>query len=585
MQHTANDVSQINYNADPEGAVSANPGSICHDRVGGGLYIKETGTGNTGWSRATTSDSDLYTAKYIVNQTPDDGGNYTTIASAIAAASAAGGGTVFIRDGTYTENLTLKPGVPLVAWPASAYTAKVLITGNHTATDAGSYAISGINFLGQGGDLFTVSGTNTISLTIYDCFLVKTTEIDLFVISNANASVNVRGGSSSCNTVGITGIVRMSAGIFQMIGHRNVSSPAGTSQISGTANCQFFESKIDDKIITSNTAIIRMERTLQGLGTNCLVHNSTSSTSGNQNVCRFCRFGSGNADAIQIGAGATLTLELCDIDSNSDTGISGAGSLIYAGLTFAGINLKSNITTTTQTVASEGPSKTVRSSNSGGRNTLLISNTSNTASSEAVNEIRTGGATASDPFTFYAITGQQGWVSGIDNSDSDAYVISAGNVIGTANVMRAAVGGQINYPKQPAFLATNTLQSNVTGDGTVYTVTFETEIFDQGSDFASPTFTAPVTGRYILSILYYLNGLQSTHIGDFNFVTSNRFYSLFGMSIGVVRTGGSSIRLSSSQHVDMDAADTASVSITISGGTKSINFNAGLSYFGGSLQC
>lgn len=36
-------------NGNPEGSVTANPGSIYLDRTNGKMYVKETGTGNTGW--------------------------------------------------------------------------------------------------------------------------------------------------------------------------------------------------------------------------------------------------------------------------------------------------------------------------------------------------------------------------------------------------------------------------------------------------------------------------------------------------------------------------------------------------------
>ncbi len=49
MQKNPTDVSRINFTGDPEGSVSANPGSLCHDPVGGQVYRKATGTGNTGW--------------------------------------------------------------------------------------------------------------------------------------------------------------------------------------------------------------------------------------------------------------------------------------------------------------------------------------------------------------------------------------------------------------------------------------------------------------------------------------------------------------------------------------------------------
>jgi len=60
----------------------------------------------------TTSDNNYGTAKLIVDATAGSG-NYTTIAAALAAASS--GQTIFIRPGTYTENLTLVAGVNLTS--------------------------------------------------------------------------------------------------------------------------------------------------------------------------------------------------------------------------------------------------------------------------------------------------------------------------------------------------------------------------------------------------------------------------------------------------------------------------------------
>lgn len=41
------------YAGAPEGAVIAGPGSVCSDTTNGELYIKNTGTGNTGWKLIT----------------------------------------------------------------------------------------------------------------------------------------------------------------------------------------------------------------------------------------------------------------------------------------------------------------------------------------------------------------------------------------------------------------------------------------------------------------------------------------------------------------------------------------------------
>jgi hypothetical protein len=70
----------------------------------------------------------------------------------------------------------------------------------------------------------------------------------------------------------------------------------------------------------------------------------------------------------------------------------------------------------------------------------------------------------------------------------------------TGNIMLAQDTGEINYPLQSAFQARLTSsQLNKTGDGTLYTIVFDTETFDQNSDYnnGTGTFTAPVAGRYL----------------------------------------------------------------------------------------
>lgn len=57
MQRDATDVSRINHTGSPEGVISANPSSLCHDPVSGSVYVKATGTGNTGWQLVAVAGS------------------------------------------------------------------------------------------------------------------------------------------------------------------------------------------------------------------------------------------------------------------------------------------------------------------------------------------------------------------------------------------------------------------------------------------------------------------------------------------------------------------------------------------------
>ena len=80
-------------------------------------------------------------------------------------------------------------------------------------------------------------------------------------------------------------------------------------------------------------------------------------------------------------------------------------------------------------------------------------------------------------------------------------------------------------PLSPAFAAQRTAQvTNVTGDGTAYTIVYDVEIFDRGGDFdGTSTFTAPVTGLYEFVANVYFQSLTSSFTTvALDIVTSNR---------------------------------------------------------------
>lgn len=122
--------------------------------------------------------------------------------------------------------------------------------------------------------------------------------------------------------------------------------------------------------------------------------------------------------------------------------------------------------------------------------------------------------------------------------------------------------------------------TDVTGDGTAYTVVFATERFDQNSDFdGTSTLTAPVTARYWLGGLIFYSGASSSETTwDLRIVTSNQTYvpsgtDNLGQSDALGQTSGGLL-------VDMDAADTATIIFDVGGGTKIVDLDAA-SWFSG----
>lgn len=225
---------------------------------------------------------------------------------------------------------------------------------------------------------------------------------------------------------------------------------------------------------------------------------------------------------------------------------------------------------------------TIGGSNSGVTNTFTVTNSSNTASSQANEVITVGGGTAGDPYTTYTVSGATNFSIGIDNSASDAFVIAASTALGTTNVMSVATTGEINFPLTSAFLAQSAGQTDVTGDGTDAAITFATEIFDQNSDFASSTFTAPVAGRYYLATLIGYNQVNTASRFQGQISTSNRNYT----SECSVTVAGNSYSVGIATFGDMDAADTASIVGTVQGITKTVDIRSdNYTWFCGNLEC
>jgi len=145
---------------------------------------------------------------------------------------------------------------------------------------------------------------------------------------------------------------------------------------------------------------------------------------------------------------------------------------------------------------------------------------------------------------------------------------------------------QVTQPYQPSFLVTDgTGATDITGDATVYQLLWPTEVYDQNSDFSASTFTAPVSGRYLLSATIIAGGLLTTHINrELSLITSNRTYYVDD-DASAAATANSFYSFTINVVADMDAFDTAIVSFLAQGGTKTVDiFNdVRFNYFSGSL--
>ena len=167
------------------------------------------------------------------------------------------------------------------------------------------------------------------------------------------------------------------------------------------------------------------------------------------------------------------------------------------------------------------------------------------------------------------------------SSDDILIVDTAGN-----EALKIDANGHITKPLQPAFLANpaaagaSPVQTNISsGD----TITFGNEVFDQNSDFASNTFTAPITGKYQFNVGLFLEQVDTDYSElRIKLVTSNRNYDHF--DIGSPFSSDRNLQYHLSALADMDASDTALLQVTFGSGGNQMDVNA-LTYFSGYLVC
>jgi len=165
----------------------------------------------------------------------------------------------------------------------------------------------------------------------------------------------------------------------------------------------------------------------------------------------------------------------------------------------------------------------------------------------------------------------------------DGATFISGNA--TNDHLKITANGEFTMPLQPAFLAQPaSTQSNFGADGNNDTVVFGTERFDVGANFASNTFTAPVTGKYQLSVNLYLTDLDSAaSYYQMTLITSNRNY-FYAYDVSSTDSDPNRFTFQLTVLADMDANDTASVGVLQSGGTAQTDINVE-SFFSGFLAC
>jgi hypothetical protein len=131
--------------------------------------------------------------------------------------------------------------------------------------------------------------------------------------------------------------------------------------------------------------------------------------------------------------------------------------------------------------------------------------------------------------------------------------------------MRIDANGHVTKPMQPCFSATATTTDIPLA--TITTVTLSSERFDVGSNLASNTFTAPISGKYLFTYMLYFTQVDADHTSlDVHIKTSNKQYQQT-FSPNTFLNSDSNFSVSGSVLADMDADDTCIFTTRVAGGS------------------
>ena len=270
--------------------------------------------------------------------TTDGTGDFTSLNSAVAAASS--GVTVYLH-GTVTENVTLKAGVNIASWGGVGYTPNATIIGKCSYTGTGNISISGIRLQTNSDYALSLTGANVASVFLNNCF-VNATNNTAINLSNSNCALFAN--YSFLQQAAGQAIFNVSATAgFDLQSCRTAASDATASAISG-GYVQFFNCINGCTVNASSAGFVEYHNT-----DNLMFTNATCLATSGTGVSKIINSEilSGTSSAVSIGAGTTVIVCNCNLDSSNANVLTGAGTLKYALISFSGSSSGHNVTTET----------------------------------------------------------------------------------------------------------------------------------------------------------------------------------------------------------------------------------------------
>lgn len=265
----------------------------------------------------------------------DNTGDFTTIATALTAASS--GTTIFIKPGTYTENLTLKAGVNLTAWATDAYNfddtgvsegnSNVTIIGKATFTGAGTVVISGVQLQTNNDYFLSITGSSASTVNVVGCQLNCTNHTGIqYTSSSSSAYLELNNCEGDLGTTGIGMWTCSAPNLFRIVYCFFTNSGLSTTASTTSAtNVQISWTILFFALSTSSTGYYTLFYTNHNCGainTACLTTAGTGSP-----YLEYTAFISGTASALSIGVGTTVNCRYVRVSSSNTNAVTGSGAI------------------------------------------------------------------------------------------------------------------------------------------------------------------------------------------------------------------------------------------------------------------
>lgn len=283
--------------------------------------LQTNGSGVVSWVTSTASTASL--SPYIVGSTNSD---YTTIQAAINAANTAGGNAnIYIKPGTYTENLTFYQNINIIGMGGYG-TEEVKIVGSHDLPGSGECLVKGVS-LSSTTDIFDLTTGGSCDFALVDCNVLTTNG---FIVTGLGTSgsitlSNVQDVGSTLNEI----VNQVGTGPVKIV---NCQLGAGSATFTSYGNTTIYNSTITAAIIltTSTTASSFIY---------CSYINGYVYTTGAHTVdIKTCYLSNGSSPVISHTGTAPLYLNDIISESTAASAIDGVGTgtVYVSSITFIG---------------------------------------------------------------------------------------------------------------------------------------------------------------------------------------------------------------------------------------------------------